>query len=86
MAKEICMNQEQFGRFWEQLKTPLKDYWPNITAEDLTEIRGDLATLGSIIQKRYGERQIQEVHTWVNRRYCHWSGNSMGYKDPEPTP
>ena len=80
------MNQEQFGRFWEQLKTPLKDYWSNITAEDLTEIRGDLATLGSVIERRYGEQQRQEVHAWVYRRYCHWLRNYMGCKDPEPTP
>ena len=68
------MNQEQFGQFWDQLKTPLKDYWSKITAEDLLEIRGDLATFGSVIQRRYGELQKEEVRTWANRRYCHWSG------------
>ncbi len=78
------MNQEQFGQFWEQLKTPLKDYWSKITAGDLTEIRGDLATFGSVIQRRYGELQKEEVRTWVNRRYSHWTGNYIGYKDLEP--
>jgi uncharacterized protein YjbJ (UPF0337 family) len=78
------MNQEQFGQFWDQLKTPLKDYWSKITAEDLTEIRGDLATFSSVIQRRYGELEKEQVRTWVNRRYAHWSGNYIGYKDPEP--
>jgi hypothetical protein len=43
-----------------------------------------LATFGSVIQRRYGELQKEEVRTWANRRYCHWSGNYIGYKDPEP--
>lgn len=78
------MNQEQFSQFWDQLKTPLKDYWPKITAEDLIEIRGDLATFGSVIQKRYGNFQQEDVRTWADRRYSHWSGNYIGFKDPEP--
>ena len=49
------MNQEQFGQFWEQLKTPLKMKWGKITAEDLDQIQGDLATFGSVLQKRYGD-------------------------------
>jgi len=36
------MNQEQFGQFWEQLKTPLKDTWVKITDAVLQEIGGDL--------------------------------------------
>jgi hypothetical protein len=35
ITKEQIMNQEQFGQFWEQLKTPLKD-------TVLQEIEGDL--------------------------------------------
>lgn len=84
MAKENRMNQEQFGQFWDQLKTPLKDHWSKITAEDLTEIQGDLARFGSVIQNRYGDLQKEEVRTWVNRRYSHWTGNYTGYKDAEP--
>jgi len=79
------MNQEQFGQFWDQLKTPLKDTWAKITTEDLVEIQGNLATFGSVIQKRYGELQKEEVRTWANRRYAHWTGNYMGYQDPKPT-
>lgn len=78
------MNQEQFGQFWEQLKTPLKDTWAKITAEDLAEIQGDLARFGSVIQKRYGELQQEEVRIWANRRYSHWSANYVGYQDPKP--
>lgn len=78
------MNQEQFGQFWDQLKAPLKAKWEKITDEDLTEIRGNLAQFGLVLQKRYGELQKSEVSTWANRRYSHWTGNYVGYKDPVP--
>jgi hypothetical protein len=62
------MNQEQFGQFWKQLKTPLKAKWEKITAEVLDAIKGDLATFGSVLQRRYGELHKEEVATWANRR------------------
>jgi len=78
------MNQEQFGQFWLQLKAPLKAKWEKITEDDLLEIQGDLAKFSTVLQKRYGELQKEEVNTWANRRYSHWTGNYVGYKDPEP--
>jgi len=78
------MNQEQFGQFWDQLKAPLKAKWDKITDEDLTEIHGNWARFGVVLQKRYGELQKEEVTTWANRRYSHWTGNYIGYKDPVP--
>ncbi|MDH4085215.1 MAG: hypothetical protein OEV99_17145 [Nitrospira sp.] len=78
------MNQEQFGQFWEQLKAPLKAKWDKITEEDLVEIRGGLDRFEIVLHKRYGEPQKDEVSTWANRRYSHWTGNYVGYKDPEP--
>jgi uncharacterized protein YjbJ (UPF0337 family) len=86
ITKEHMMNQEQFGQFWTQLKGPLKVRWEKITDEDLFQIEGNLATFGSVVQKRYGEAQKDEVITWVNRRYSHWTGNYVGagskYADP----
>ena len=79
------MNQEQFGQFWTQLKAPLKAKWEKITEEDLGEIQGDLAKFGMVLRKRYGELQKEEVNTWANRRYTHWTGNYRGYKDAEPS-
>jgi len=76
------MNQEQFGQFWLQLKTPLKAKWDKITEEDLIEIKGNLSQFGTVLQRRYGDIQKEEVHTWANRRYSHWTGNYIGYKDP----
>jgi len=77
------MNQEQFGQFWTQLKAPLKDKWEKITEEDLVEIQGDLAKFGGVLQKRYGEVKKEEVSTWANRRYSHWTGNYVGYRDAD---
>lgn len=77
------MNQEQFGQFWTQLKAPLKTNWSKITDEDLTEIHHGLARFSSPepVWRRgaEGSRAI-----WVNRRYSHWTGNYVGYKDPQP--
>ena len=71
------MNQEQFGQFWTQLKVPLKAKWDKITDEDLIEIQGNLAKFSSVLQKRYGEVQKDEVNTWANRRYSHWTGKTI---------
>ena len=78
------MNQEQFGQFWQQLRTPLKVKWEKITTEDLDEIQGDLVKFGSVLQRRYGSLQSEEVSVWANRRYSHWTGNYVGYQDAEP--
>ncbi len=78
------MNQEQFGQFWNQLKAPLKAKWEKITDEDLAEIQGNFGRYGIVLHKRYGEIQKEEVFTWANRRYAHWSGNYAGYRDPAP--
>ena len=75
------MNQEQFRQFWEQLKAPLKAKWTSISDEDLVEIKGDLDTFGIVLQKRYGELRKDEVVRWARRRYCHWSGNYIGYQE-----
>jgi uncharacterized protein YjbJ (UPF0337 family) len=78
------MNQEQFGQFWEQLKAPLKAEWAGISDEDLVEIKGDLDTFCTVLQKRYGELRKDDVVRWARRRYCHWSGNYIGYQE-EPS-
>lgn len=63
---------------------PYKEKWEKITDEDIAEIQRDMVKFGTVLQKRYGELQKEEVSTWAHRRYCHWIGNYTGYKDPEP--
>ena len=75
------MKKEQFGQFWEQLKAPLKTKWTGISDEDLSEIKGDFDTFGAVLQKRYGALRKDEVVRWARRRYCHWSGNYIGYQE-----
>ena len=72
------MNQEQFGQFWEQLKTPLKDTWVKITDADLQEIEGDLMRFSSVLHNRYGEMKKDEMNTWANRRYSHSGSGTEG--------
>ena len=77
------MNQEQFGQFWRQLEVPLKTQWGKFTDTDLQQIEGNLDTFNRTIETRYGERK-DEVRTWANRRYAHWTGWYQGYEDPKP--
>ncbi|WHZ13964.1 MAG: Beta-galactosidase [Nitrospira sp.] len=78
------MTQEQFQQFWAQLQAPLKAKWEKITDADVGEIQGNLTTFTDILQKRYGELHKDEVSVWADRRHAHWSGNYIGYKDPQP--
>jgi hypothetical protein len=78
------MTQEQFQHFWLQLKAPLKVKWNKITESDLDAIQGSLATFSDILRQRYGDVDKLEVQTWADRRHAVWSGNYIGYKDPEP--
>ena len=78
------MNQEQFQRFWGQLKNPLKNQWEKLTADDLLQIEGNLVKFNSAIETRYGEMK-GEVSKWANRRYAHWTGWYEGYEDTKPS-
>ena len=78
------MTQEQFQHFWLQLKAPLKMKWNKLTESDLDAIQGNLATFSAILRQRYGDVDNLEVQTWADRRHAVWSGNYIGYKDPEP--
>ena len=78
------MTQEQFGQFWDQLKTPLRKKWERITNDDIAEIQGNMENFGRVLQRRYGELHKEQVDTWAHRRYCHWAGNYAAYTDPEP--
>jgi uncharacterized protein YjbJ (UPF0337 family) len=84
LLKGAEMNQEQFGQFWAELKAPLRAKWGKITEVDITKIEGMLAGFETVVHERYGELEKQDVLTWANRRYAHWSGNYAGYKDIEP--
>ena len=78
------MIEEQFGQFWLQLNGPLKATWNKITDSDIGEIEGNLATFTDIVHKRYGDANKEGMIVWANRRYSHWTGNYLGYRDPEP--
>jgi Uncharacterized protein conserved in bacteria len=77
------MTREQFQQFWLQLKGPLKETWDKLTDSDVEAIQGDLATFMDVLQKRYGDVDKHEVRIWVDRRHAYWSGNYVGYKDPQ---
>jgi uncharacterized protein YjbJ (UPF0337 family) len=83
-SEEYAMTQEQFRHFWLQLKGPLRAKWDKITDSDLEAIGGDVAAFTDVVQKRYGEVDKREVRIWADRRHAVWSGNYIGYQDPQP--
>jgi hypothetical protein len=83
-SEEYAMTQEQFQHFWLQLKAPLIAKWDKITQTDLEAIDGDLATFTAVLEQRYGEVDKHEVRIWTDRRHAVWSGNHIGYQDPQP--
>lgn len=78
------MNQEQFGKFWSQLEAPLKAKWGQITDDDLLQVEGNVDRFNRMIETRYGGKK-DEVHTWANRRYAHWTGWYQEYDKPKPS-
>lgn len=77
------MNQEQFNRFWKQLKGALQKQWGTLTDEDLRQIDGDLQKFNATIQQRFGDRKT-EVSKWADRRFARWTGWYEGYEEPNP--
>jgi uncharacterized protein YjbJ (UPF0337 family) len=78
------MNQEQFGWFWPQLKAPLRAKWEQFTDDDLTQIEGQVDNFNRVTETRYGKKK-DEIRSWANRRYAHWTGWYQGYEDPTPS-
>lgn len=54
---------------WKQMKGQVKEWWGDLTDDDLTEIDGKRDKLVGALQKRYGyakERAENEVNTRLN--------------------
>jgi uncharacterized protein YjbJ (UPF0337 family) len=62
------MNKDMFESQWAQIKTFLRDKWPNLTDEDLRLINGRYDQLIARLQQRYGytkEEAEDQLRRWV---------------------
>jgi len=58
------MNADVFAGKWKQAKGQVKEWWGNLTDDDLTRVDGSRDKLVGVLQERYGyakERAEQEI-------------------------
>jgi uncharacterized protein YjbJ (UPF0337 family) len=58
------MNSDVFAGKWKQMKGQAKEWWGELTDDDLTRIEGNQDKLIGALQERYGytkERAEQEI-------------------------
>jgi uncharacterized protein YjbJ (UPF0337 family) len=58
------MNSDVFAGKWKQAKGQVKEWWGNLTDDDLARVEGNRDKLVGILQERYGyakERAEQEI-------------------------
>jgi uncharacterized protein YjbJ (UPF0337 family) len=61
---EVYMNSDVFAGKWKQMKGQVKEWWGNLTDDDLDVIDGKADRLAGKLQERYGwakDRAEQEI-------------------------
>ncbi len=66
MSSDILQGQ------WKQLRGNLKDWWGNLTDNDLDRIEGNRDKLVGALQERYGWTRVQ-AESEVNRRLADYN-------------
>lgn len=56
---------------WKQLSGHVKEWWGNLTDDDLTKIDGKRENLVGVLQTKYGYAK-EKAETEVNRRLEEW--------------
>jgi uncharacterized protein YjbJ (UPF0337 family) len=62
------MNQDIFEGMWKQAKGHVREWWGQLTDDDVEQIGGKKDKLIGMLQERYGwarERAEDEVEAWV---------------------
>lgn len=66
------MNEDIFKGNWNQLKGNMKQWWGNLTDDDLKRIEGSRDELIGRLQERYGWSK-EEARTEIDRRMKEFS-------------
>ncbi|MGB8644822.1 MAG: CsbD family protein [Anaerolineae bacterium] len=56
---------------WKQLRGHVREWWGNLTDDDLTKIDGKRENLVGILQTRYGHTK-ERAESEVNARLAEW--------------
>jgi uncharacterized protein YjbJ (UPF0337 family) len=64
------MNQDQFAGWWKQAKGQVKQWWGQLTDDEIDQIEGSRDKLAGLLQRKYGytkERAEEEINQRVGR-------------------
>lgn len=56
---------------WKQLRGHIREWWGNLTDDDLTKIDGKRENLVGVLQTKYGYAK-EHAETEVNQRLADW--------------
>jgi uncharacterized protein YjbJ (UPF0337 family) len=62
------MNKDVFAGKWKQVKGEAKEWWGELTDDDLTRVEGNFDKLVGVLQERYGYNR-ERAEEEVNRRF-----------------
>lgn len=62
------MNEDTFEGIWKQAKGQIKQWWGDLTDDDLLQVEGNRDKLVGKLQERYGYTR-QRADDEVNRRF-----------------
>jgi uncharacterized protein YjbJ (UPF0337 family) len=65
------MNEDILQGNWKQLHGQLKEWWGNLTDDDITKIDGKRENLVGVLQTRYGYAK-EKAKTEVDARLAEW--------------
>jgi uncharacterized protein YjbJ (UPF0337 family) len=63
-ARRMAMNSDVFAGKWKQMKGKAKEWWGELSDDDLTRIEGSRDRLVGVLQERYGytkEKAEEEI-------------------------
>jgi uncharacterized protein YjbJ (UPF0337 family) len=64
------MSQDVFKGQWKEIKGRLKEWWGDLTDDDVNRVEGNQDKLVGILQQKYGyakERAMQEVSSRLDQ-------------------
>lgn len=61
------MNQDVFAGKWKQLKGRAREWWGQLTDDEIDQVQGNAERLAGLLQERYGYSR-EEAEREIERR------------------
>ena len=58
------MNKDILAGKWKQVKGKVRDWWGDVTDDDVAQINGKFETFVGVLQERYGYTRAQAKAAW----------------------